>query len=280
MIDPSSHLFELPRNIPVYFGRSDYVIEYSRGKDVLHLGCVDEGMHELKSQAGTWLHGRLASVTKSLWGVDIDKEGLNWMKEQGLGNLYLEDIEDLTANTEIIKRRFDLILLTEVLEHVDNPGKFLKGTLALFRPGTEMLVTVPNSTSLANLIQNWFAREAVHPDHNYWFSLHTIQSLFNKHGYLLDCVGVYCQYNFNRSLLRYIWSKFTRPFDVRNRKPITSSDISTVVDPNASHRINIVGWLKVVITTLTYRIFISRNPFFADGLILIARPAGQDISGT
>lgn len=266
-----NHLFDLPRDIPIYIGRQEFVVEYARGKKVLHLGCVDEGLVEEKYRQGIWLHARLAEVTKTLWGIDIDAAGLEWMRSQGYSNLFQANIEDLSQVAEIRDQVFDLIILTEVMEHLDNPGKFLDGVRPFFRPETDFLITVPNATSLSNLLALWQGRELVHPDHNYWFSLRTLSGLLQRHGYHVARVMVYSQFDFRRSVFGSVVRRIGRIFG--STPDGESSGEQTRFSPERQGRRspNFSGWMRVNVTTLLYRTLLGRSPFFADGLIVVAQ---------
>jgi SAM-dependent methyltransferase len=274
-LNHTSHIIPLPHNVPIVIGRQEFVVEYASGKRVLHLGCVDEGLTEKKHQEGLLLHERLQENTRELWGVDIDAEGLRWMQERGYPHLYLADIEDLSTVPELKGQSFDLILLSEVMEHLDNPGRFLQGARFLFGHDTELLITVPNATSLANWMMNWQSKELVHPDHNYWFSLHTITTLLGKFGYQVTYRAVYSQYNFRRSISSHLIQRLLGGGRHEQSPPAMPSeaDASTgELQPNKARRPNVAGWLQAVRTTLMYRRYLGRNPFFADGLIVIAKP--------
>jgi SAM-dependent methyltransferase len=271
----SSHIIPLPQNVPVIIGRQEFVVDYAAGKRVLHLGCVDEGLTEKKHQEGLLLHERLGRNTRELWGVDVDPEGLRWMQEHGYPHLYQADIENLASVPELKGQSFDLILLTEVMEHLDNPGRFLQGARDLFGPQTELLITVPNATSLANLMMNWQAKELVHPDHNYWFSLHTITALLGKFDYRVTFTAVYCQHDFRRSISRHFMRRLFGRRDPRPNTAAVQDQSNSFIDeigPEDRGMPDVTGWLQAVRTTLAYRWFLNRNPFFADGLILIAKP--------
>ncbi len=265
------HLFDLPRDVPIYIGRQEFVVEYARGKKILHLGCVDEGLAEAKYQQGIWLHARLAQVTKMLWGVDVDAAGLEWMRSQGYTNLFDANIEDLSQVAEIRNQVFDLIILTEVMEHLDNPGKFLDGVRLFFKPETDFLITVPNATSLSNLLALWQGRELVHPDHNYWFSLRTLSGLLKRHGYRVEQVMVYSQFDYRRSIFGSVVRRIGRIFGDTPGGESSAAQIQSSVNQGAGRSPNISGWVCVNVTTMLYRLLLSRSPFFADGLIVIAR---------
>jgi SAM-dependent methyltransferase len=271
----NNHIFPLPGDVPIIIGRQEFVLKYASGKRVLHLGCVDEGLTEQKHQAGLLLHERLQKNTRDLWGVDVDAEGLRWMQERGYPHLYLADIEDLSTVPELEGQSFDLILLSEVMEHLDNPGRFLQGARFLFGPETELLITVPNATSLANWLMNWHLKELVHPDHNYWFSLHTLTTLLGKFGYQVTFTAVYSQYNFRRSISGHLIQRFFGGGGRRQPSAVEQSETESSLSKsqaNKTRRLNLAGWLQAIQITLKYRRYLSRNPFFADGLIVIAKP--------
>jgi SAM-dependent methyltransferase len=269
------HIFPLPREVPIIIGRQEFVVDYAAGKRVLHLGCVDEGLTEKKHQQGLLLHERLRKNTRDLWGVDVDAEGLRWMQERGYPHLYLADIEDLSTVPELNGQAFDLILLSEVMEHLDNPGRFLQGAHFLFGPATELLVSVPNATSLANWMTNWQAKELVHPDHNYWFSLHTLTALLGKFGYQVTFTAVYSQYDFRRSISSHLIRRLLGRRDRMQTIEAKDGEQEATAAEKQRGKMrtpNVAGWLQAVRTTLMYRRYLSRNPFFADGLIVIAKP--------
>lgn len=259
-------VFDLPRHPLVYIGRQDFVVAYAAGKSILHLGCVDAGLSQQKFDAGLLLHSRLQRVAKTLWGVDVDSAGLEWMRSQGWQNLYHLDIECIDSEPEILAEPFDLLVLTEVLEHLNNPGRFLEAIRPLFRPQTELLLTTPNATSLANILANRHQRETVHPDHNYWFSYHTIRTLLGKFGYQIRQIALYCQYDYSRP-----WVGRFLPAPARVSLPpgSTSQPMGDRLNDHGAgaRRLNFIGWLQANSQAVFYVWVLKHWPFFADGLI-------------
>ena len=143
-------LFRVPK-VETVIGRMNFVLERCKGKKILHLGCVDEGLTEERIKKGDLLHTRLMSVAKEVLGVDISAEGIKLLKEYGIDNLIVGNIEQLEQIEELNQQNFDIILLTEVLEHLNNPGLFLQGVKKLFSPDTLMIITVPNGLRLTGL---------------------------------------------------------------------------------------------------------------------------------
>ena len=63
-------------------------------KKVLHIGCVDHlELIEEKMKRGKWLHERISRVATLVWGVDINKEGIEYMRSKlGYPNIVHGDI--------------------------------------------------------------------------------------------------------------------------------------------------------------------------------------------
>lgn len=271
MSDVKNQIFNLPKNVPVYIGRQDYVVAYAAGKSVLHLGCVDAGFTQQKSITGKFLHAQLQEVAKEVWGVDIDEAGLSWMSKQGCEHLFHLNIENIDSEPTILAQEFDLLLLTEVIEHLNNPGKFLDALRPLFRPTTELLITTPNSTSLGNLLANMHHKEAVHPDHNFWFSYQTLSSLLSKYDFKIVQVALYSQYDYTRPMIG-------RFLPAPARIEISKSPNQKSLQKNqpgqtpVKRRIKPIGWLYANCTAIFYAWVFTHWPFFADGLIAVVRP--------
>lgn len=179
----------LPKT-PVVYGRQQSICARSHGRRVLHLGCVDAGLVEDRFARGELMHQKLVKVAAELWGADIDGEGIAFLREQGFGNLFAGDIID--GIPELESQSFDVIVASEVLEHLDNPGLFLDAVRNLMTPSrTELIVTVPNAYRLDSLLSMWRGVENVHPDHNYWFSYYTLTNLLRKRGFEIAEVLAY-----------------------------------------------------------------------------------------
>lgn len=260
----------LPRPA-VQRGRQALVIERSRGKRVLHVGCVDAGLLHERFARGELMHQKLAAVAGELWGVDVDADGIAFLAAQGFSNLLAGDICEPETLRQLCDRPFELIIASEVLEHLANPGAFLKAARQLMRPGlTELIVTIPNAFGVNTLL--WMLRgvELVHPDHNYWFSYHTATTLIAKHD--LQVREVY-PYSMQRWGLRR-----------QGRAAVAAPGAASAVSPTAGGLsiARAAGYLRSLPKRLLLSWLYRRSPFFGDGLIIIAvvpapdppRPAG------
>lgn len=180
---------DLPKDVQLVPNRKNYVAEYCRGKKVLHIGCVDAGLTKERINRQEHLHLMLMESAQKVWGLDIDKEGLETLRQLGVPNLFYADTEDLSKLE--LDGEPDLVVASEVMEHLPNPGLFLE---ALKRFNCEILISVPNAYSYRQFQSMLQGEELVHEDHNYYFSYATLNGLFRKHGFqVLNRVVYYWQ---------------------------------------------------------------------------------------
>ncbi|HSR97753.1 MAG TPA: class I SAM-dependent methyltransferase [Kofleriaceae bacterium] len=160
--------------------RRTYILEACRDRRVLHLGCVDHPFLHERLASGDLLHAAIDAVAAELWGIDLDRVGLETLRAAGFTNLYEADIERLEAIA--LPGRFDVIVAGEIVEHLTSPGAFLRQVPRLLAPGGRLLVTVPSAQSI-RLVANALRRvEVVHPDHKAYFSPHTLTELLASSG--------------------------------------------------------------------------------------------------
>lgn len=69
------------------------------------------------------LHQRICAINPDTTGVDLDSEGIEFMRDQlGMKNLYDGNIEELDVLG--LGMKYDLVLAPEIVEHIHNPGLF------------------------------------------------------------------------------------------------------------------------------------------------------------
>lgn len=162
------------------------ILRLCADKKVLHLGCADVPFTLQRGE--NLLHYQLARVTPphKLWGLDLSKEGVNILQQKG-HNVIHGDVEQL--GRELKEQDFDVILAGEIIEHLSNPGLFLKSLTSVMNRNTELVLTTVNASPIKGFLRTMMRRERVHPDHNYYFSYRTIQQLLEK--FDLKCTEVY-----------------------------------------------------------------------------------------
>jgi hypothetical protein len=149
--------------------RIQFFINIVKGKKVLHIGFVDYPITNLNNN----LHLNLSPHCSRLDGYDI-----NYKLEK---ELVVSNGKNYTCWDEL-PNDYDVILIPEVLEHVDNVGLFLKQVSA--KNGL-MVITAPDAFLHSNRYQvlnpQGDALEVVHPDHNYYYSPYTLKNVIEKY---------------------------------------------------------------------------------------------------
>jgi SAM-dependent methyltransferase len=166
------------------------LLEFARGKRVVHVGFVDEHRLEAKLGRGTWLHARLAESAASLVGLDVEEEGVRWATEHGFV-AYAVDAQSPKAVAALKLEAADVVIAGEVVEHLDAPGPFFRSLLQLVHPDGLLVVTTPNAYRLLNFLAPFGGVELVHPDHTAWHSPHTLATLLARSGWEVEGAAYY-----------------------------------------------------------------------------------------
>jgi len=165
-------------HLRVIRNREFFLAELVKDKVVLHGGCVDSGIFEERVEKNELLHNIITEKAKEVIGVDNNAEGIMKMKEWGYQNVYHADLENWSY-----PKSFDVIILGEIIEHIDNCGSFLKTIRRFCNEKTLVVFTTPNAYYFLFWLYTLFKRESIHPDHNYLFSFNSLRILLNKFGF-------------------------------------------------------------------------------------------------
>jgi hypothetical protein len=181
-----SNALEVPASSPeaAVPGRMSYLEERVRGSKVIHLGCVDHlPIIEAKLAADTWLHSRLSRSAARCLGVDINPEGIEYLRSRlGYSDLACADLtRDEVA--EIRRERWDFLVMGEILEHLDDPVGFLSAVRERYGDNIgRVIVTVPNAFSVENFRAALRHREVINSDHRFWFTPYTLAMVLRRSG--------------------------------------------------------------------------------------------------
>lgn len=142
------------------------------GQRVLHVGCADWPI----TDPATSLHLALEPHCARLDGLDPHAEALDALRPYAAGELFT-DFAQVTA-------AYDLVLVPEVLEHVADIAGFLAQIEAVDAP--LFLISVPDAAQCAARHFDYDTAtgtflEAVHPDHNHWYSPYTFANTLRKY---------------------------------------------------------------------------------------------------
>lgn len=156
-VDPAyaaKYLHEVP-DLPTVPNRAAYLADKAKGRNVLDLGCTGAISQGIRAASATY------------HGVDKDPGG-DWTTV------------DLDRAPEQLPRfaDVDLVIASELLEHLSNPGRCLDALRAAY-PETPVYVTVPH----AGAYQVRGSQENVNADHVAWYSYTTLATLLGRSRY-------------------------------------------------------------------------------------------------
>jgi SAM-dependent methyltransferase len=172
--------------------RIAYLCDLARDRRVIHVGFAGESRLTIERLAdrATWLHGRLAAVAGSIVGLDLDADGVERARAAGF-DASAVDATNRNALARLSLEPADLVVLGEVIEHVEHPGMLLAGMANLVRPDGVLAVTTPNAASMLNPLAAAARIELVNPDHVAFYSWYTLTNLMRRHGWSIREVVTY-----------------------------------------------------------------------------------------
>jgi 2-polyprenyl-3-methyl-5-hydroxy-6-metoxy-1,4-benzoquinol methylase len=167
--------------------RIQKITELSAKKRIIHVGCVDHmPIIEEKISNNTWLHKLVTDAADECIGVDINKEGIEFMRKIGYTNAYYTDLMQPTL-PEIVNQKWDYMILGEILEHVDNPCDFLKTLNRLYSNNVgQIIISVPNAFCYYNFRNIKKGVEMINSDHRSTFTPYTLNKILYLAGFTLD----------------------------------------------------------------------------------------------
>lgn len=163
--------------------RVEFIKKLCEGKKVLHLGCTNYPYTREAIDNNMLLHFELDKITKELYGFDFDERGLTVLADSGGKNLYRADLEKLEEVA--LDETFEVIIAGEMIEHLSNPGLFLRGIKRFMNPQTKLIITTINAYCamrflIYGLRGKGGANEPVHPDHVAYYSYKTLSLILER----------------------------------------------------------------------------------------------------
>jgi 2-polyprenyl-3-methyl-5-hydroxy-6-metoxy-1,4-benzoquinol methylase len=157
--------------------KDNAVADACKNKSVLDVGCIGQDRNFANDN---WLHNKVRGLAAKADGVDILVEEVNQLKKQGY-SMYTVDELQLTGN------KYDLVLMADVIEHVNDPVSFLKFYADYLKEGGSILVSTPNSNRVNNFINILFNNNySVNPEHTCWFCPRTIAEVADRANLNID----------------------------------------------------------------------------------------------
>jgi len=109
------------------------------GKEILDVGCAAGGLCK-----------KMANMGFKVYGIDVLEDSIEIAKEFSNSPNITYEVRDLLKQP-FPDNRFDCITFLETIEHVENPGLFLREFHRILRTNGFLILSTPNATSLKNI---------------------------------------------------------------------------------------------------------------------------------
>jgi len=182
--------------------RLSYIEDFCRDKKVIHLGFADHlPLISEKILNNNWLHSRIINVASKCIGIDVDKDAIEYIqKHYSYPDLYLHNIITDAVLPAITNDQWDVMVLGEIVEHLDNPVAFLAELHKKYGKNIkQLIVTVPNALDFTNIRMAKNHKEAINSDHRFWFTPYTLARVAVAGGWQPD------NFDFCQTFLPHKW---------------------------------------------------------------------------
>ena len=177
-----------------------------REDSILDVGFWGQGV---SIDDDNWPHRILKNRVDNIYGLDIVFD------ESKLENP--ENYFKASAENFNLEKKFDVIFAGDLIEHLSNPGLFLKSAKRHLNPGGRIIITTPNAFNLfviAGKLANF--EPVVNHDHTCYFNSKTMKTLLNKNdlelsqlGYVYT-LGVKHKESLKKKILNFIYKIFSK----------------------------------------------------------------------
>lgn len=148
--------------------RDSHLLEICKNKKIVHFGCTDWPYQIEQIANGNLLHSKLINTANSVIGIDVDSEGIAELQRTYKDHLFIEGDISTSESTknEILKFKPDILLIPDVIEHIENSRLFLSAINELMKKTKCIaVITTPNANSLKTFLPVFFNLDFTHPDH-------------------------------------------------------------------------------------------------------------------
>jgi len=177
--------------------RAEEILRWVKGPKVLDVGCTS---HQIAIDSPRWLHGRILKKFRDAVGIDISGENIELLRKAGFSNLHVQSAESFD-----LREKFDTIVAGELIEHLANPGLFLKQARKHLRDGGNIVLTTPNPFSIAYFLYAFlkFPRTCHNLEHTCWFCPRTLVELAERSGFRVSHFELIDDYDSDSSTFVY-----------------------------------------------------------------------------
>lgn len=165
---------------PLY-DKFSYIQKFVQNKDVLDVGVVCHNVQFNEEwYRNQFLHDYICKSAKSVIGIDIEKDGIEKLNKCGY------NVQTMNAENMKLMETFDVIVAGDLIEHLSNPGCFIKRAYEHLRKDGLLIILTPNPFNLKRCIKQLFGRKIEsNLQHTCWFDVQTLTQLCERFGFEL-----------------------------------------------------------------------------------------------
>jgi len=163
-------------------------------------GKADPAILDVGSGRGTTLRAAMLEGVHTAIGLELSRAMIEFAGEHGLSVLH-KTAEQFAKEAE--PGTFDAVVLSAVLEHVEDPSTLLAAVARVAAPGAIVMVEVPREPNLLTCLASWGNRirgnrgvvnlsPTFPPYHVYGFNPTALSRLLLRHGFTLEQLVVRC----------------------------------------------------------------------------------------
>lgn len=165
---------------------------------VLDVGCVGHSLDN-RNVLRRWVHEFLCEHAAHVVGIDLLANEISQLRQEGY------DVRCADAESFELTERFDVIVAGELIEHLSNPGLFLRQCNKHLVDRGLLILTTPNAFSLHHLLAVLCRRTNdpyANPEHTFLFSPRVLRVLVGRYGLQIEHL-TYADFPFLKPKLKH-----------------------------------------------------------------------------
>lgn len=186
--------------------KEDIIKKYTCGR-VLDVGFWGQG---IPFSADNHPHQLMRKYTNELFGIDTEGD---------FSRLDPRRYRKQSAEDFSFEERFDVIFALDLIEHLSNPGLFLKNCRKHLKPDGKLILTTPNAYNLFSMAGKLTRKDpVVNRDHTLLLTPRLLNQLANKCGLRIQSidylysVGVYHKESWKKKVLNILYRVLPQKF--------------------------------------------------------------------
>jgi len=183
---------KLPR--PKIVNRYHFLQDKSRDRSVLDVGFACHYLNAEDIDPARWMHYWLRQVARRIVALDINEQFVASVRKLH------PDWECVVGNAENVgelpgfQGSFEIIIAGELVEHLSNPGNFIKSCRLCLADGGSLIISTPLPTTYWRTWLPTFGVEVVHHEHCMYHSYSTLRELLRRYDMQITEAAVFPSY--------------------------------------------------------------------------------------